>query len=261
MNRPAIMGILNLTPDSFSGDGLMGMQALQRARQLAEDGADILDIGAESTRPGATALLPEQEWARLEPVLHAINDQSWRQQVRLSIDTRHSVTAARALDMGVDIVNDVGGLANTEMDESLEEHECDIVVMHALSIPADPAITLAASGDIIAEILQWKSIVTQRAKTRGLATHRLIYDPGIGFGKTAEQSLALINRAAELKQSGGRWLYGHSRKSFMKLMSDAPAEARDELTRTFSAQLAEAGIDYLRVHDVAGHVRMFDGHA
>lgn len=261
MNRPAIMGILNITPDSFSGDGIAVSEALARARRLMEEGADILDIGAESTRPGAIPLLPEQEWARLEPALLAMVDQPWRQHVRISIDTRHASTATRVLDLGIDIINDVGALGDAAMAEALEEHECDVVVMHALTLPADPEITLPQGSDVVKEIVKWKASVTHLAESRGIAAHRLIYDPGIGFGKTAEQSLALIQRAAELKASGGRWLFGHSRKSFMKLMTDVPAGARDELTRSFSLQLAQAGVDYLRVHDVAGHVRMFDEHA
>lgn len=261
MNRPAIMGILNLTPDSFSGDGVEAGDALKRGRELLADGADIIDLGAESTRPGAMPLLPEAEWARLEPVLYAINEQPWRQSVRLSVDTRHAVTASRALDVGVDFINDVSGFTDASMAEVLEEHECDIVVMHALSVPVDPARTLPETCDVVAEILAWKAQITARAQQHGVATHRLIYDPGIGFGKTAEQSLALIQRAAELKASGGRWLFGHSRKSFMKRMTDAPPEARDALTRQFSLDLAKAGIDYLRVHDVAGHANMFDEYA
>jgi len=223
-----------------------------------EQGADIIDIGAESTRPGATPLNADEEWPRLAPVLEAIVVQGWRDRIRLSIDTRHAQTAARALALGAEIINDVGGLADDAMCETLEQHECDIVVMHALTIPADPAVTLPESADVIAEILAWKTRIMARAAAHGIGNHRLIYDPGIGFGKTAEQSLALITRAVELKKSGGRWLYGHSRKSFMKLLTDAPAEGRDALTRKFSQALADVGMDYLRVHDVAGHVRMFD---
>lgn len=258
MNRPAIMGIVNVTPDSFSGDGLLADAAVAYARLLMGAGADILDMGAESTRPNAKAIPEEEEWERLKPVLLRITDQEWRPRVRISIDTRHAQTAARALAIGVEIINDVSGLVDDAMLEVLEEHDCDIVVMHALSIPADPKVTWPENTDAVAEILQWKTQVTQHAASRGVASHRLIYDPGIGFGKTAEQSLALVERAAELKHSGGRWLYGHSRKSFMKLLSDAPAEARDELTLQFSEQLACDGIDYLRVHDVVGHVKWFD---
>lgn len=259
MNRPAIMGILNITPDSFSGDGVSAGEALQRARQLVDEGADIVDLGAESTRPGAIALTAEEEWARLELALLRLNEQSWRHRFRLSIDTRHALTASRALAIGIEIINDVGGLADDAMCETLEEHECDIVVMHSLTVPADPQVTLPTDCDVVAEILAWKAKLMARATAHGIGTHRLIYDPGIGFGKTAEQSLALVNRAAELKQSGGRWLFGHSRKSFMKLLADAPAGSRDELTRDLSKKLAQAGIDYLRVHDVVGHAAMFDG--
>jgi dihydropteroate synthase len=258
MNRPTIMGILNVTPDSFSGDGKLADAAIANARLLMGAGADILDIGAESTRPNAKSLTDDEEWARLEPVLSGIIEESWRPRVRLSIDTRHAQTAARALDMGIEIINDVSGLVDDAMLEVLEEHDCDIVVMHALGIPADPKVMLPENVDVVDEILAWKAAVTTHANARGVPSHRLIYDPGIGFGKTADQSLALVQRAGELKRSGGRWLYGHSRKSFMKLLTDAPVEARDGLTLQFSEQLARDGIDYLRVHDVIGHVNRFD---
>lgn len=258
MKRPALMGIVNVTPDSFSGDGKMARAAVHQAQMLANSGADILDLGAESTRPGAMAITAEEEWARLEPVLHGIIDHAWRARVRLSVDTRYAETAARALDLGVDIINDVGGLADTAMLEILEEHDNDVVVMHALDVPVNPAHTLPEGCDVVAEILAWKARVTERARGHGIATHRLIYDPGIGFGKTPAQSLALIAAAATFKQSGGRWLYGHSRKSFLTTMTDAPPAQRDAATRAVSQQLAAAGVDYLRVHDVVGHAALFE---
>lgn len=258
MNRPAIMGIVNVTPDSFSGDGQLAEQAIAHAQMLVGEGADILDIGAESTRPGATPVSADEEWARLEPVLTGIVDAPWRAGVRLSVDTRHAQTAARALNLGVDIINDVGGLADHAMPETLEEHECNIVVMHALSIPANPALTLPEGCDVIAEILAWKEAVTSRAGAHGIANERLIYDPGIGFGKTAEQSLMLIHSANELVASGGRWLYGHSRKSFLKLvLKEEGVAARDAATLALSKQLTKARVDYLRVHNVALHVAEF----
>lgn len=261
MNQPAILGILNLTPDSFSGDGVVEDMAVKRAAQLTREGADIIDIGAESTRPGATPLSADEEWVRVAPVLRVIHEAPWRSAVRLSIDTRHAQTAARALEYQVEFINDVGGLQSDAMCEALEEHECDVIVMHALSVPANPAVTLPEGSDVVAAILAWKVAILKRAAAHGIGAHRLVFDPGIGFGKTAEQSLALITRAGELKASGGRWLYGHSRKSFMKLMGEGDATTRDPLTREFSKKLADAGIDYLRVHDVAGHVNMFDAHA
>lgn len=257
MKRPALMGILNVTPDSFSGDGLLDKGPVARTRALMEQGADIVDIGAESTRPGAEMLSADQEWKRLGPVLEGIIAHDWRPRIRLSVDTRHALTASRALAIGVEIINDVSGLADSNMREVLGEHRNDIVVMHALDVPVNPANTLPPDCDVVAEILRWKARITATALDHGITPEQLIYDPGIGFGKTAEQSLKLIESAAELKQSGGRWLFGHSRKSFMKLLSDAPAEERDGLTLKFSEQLAEAGIDYLRVHDIIGHVQRF----
>lgn len=258
MNRPTLMGILNVTPDSFSGGGQMGADAIAAAKALAQDGADIIDIGAESTRPGALPITPEEEWVRLAPVLEGIANAPWRAGVRLSVDTRHAPTAARALELGVEIINDVGGLRDAAMVELLGEHDGDIVVMHALSLPVDPALTLPPQADAVAEIMGWKSRVVAQALAFGIAPERLIYDPGIGFGKTPAQSLDLMLRADALVASGGRWLFGHSRKSFLTLFTDAPAAERDALTRAFSAQLAQQKIPYLRVHDIAGHRAMFE---
>jgi dihydropteroate synthase len=258
MKRPALLGIVNVTPDSFSGDGVTGGAAFARAQQLVEDGADILDIGAESTRPGASPLTAGEEWARLAPLLAALRDTSWRKNIRLSIDTRHAQTAVRALELGADILNDVGGLSDPAMLEILADHSCDIIVMHALSVPADPAILWPETTDVVQEINIWKQAVINRAETSGIASERLIFDPGLGFGKSAEQSLTLILSAEKLVASGGRWLFGHSRKSFIKLFTDAPASERDALTRSFSAMLGAAGVKYLRVHDVAGHRAMLE---
>ncbi len=258
MRRPQLVGILNVTPDSFSGDGVSTDAALAKAEQMVRDGADILDIGAESTRPSATPIHAQEEWARLSPALHAIVAAPWRPRIRLSIDTRHALTAHRALDLGVDIINDVGGLRDDRMCALLSRHEGDIIVMHALSIPADHAHTFPKDCDIVAELLAWKEAINAHAQARGIALTRLIYDAGIGFGKTAEQSLALLLAAQRFQHSGGRWLYGHSRKSFLSIFSKANAAQRDDLTLAFSAQLAAAHADYLRVHHVARHTAMFD---
>jgi dihydropteroate synthase len=258
MKRPAIMGIVNVTPDSFSGDGVLADAAISHAHRLVQDGADILDIGAESTRPGASALNAADEWARLQSVLTGIVAQRWRSQVRLSVDTRHAQTAMHALELGVDMINDVSGLNDPAMLDALAPHTCDIVVMHALSIPADRAVTLPPNCDVVAEILAWKHALISRAAALGIARERLIYDAGIGFGKTAPQSLALMLSAQALHQSGGRWLMGHSRKSFLTMFDAASADQRDALTLAFSAQLAYANMDYVRVHAVAAHRLLFD---
>ncbi len=258
MNRPAIMGIVNVTPDSFSGDGQLGDAAVAAAQRLVQAGVDVLDIGAESTRPNGVALDSDAEWARLAPVLQALAGQPWRRRVQISVDTRHAATAARALALGVDTINDVTGLGDPGMLAVLQARPCDVVVMHALSVPVDPAQTLPPDCDVVQEVLRWKAAITTSAVAAGLDPARLVYDPGIGFGKTAAQSLQLMLGAAVLVDSGGRWLFGHSRKSFLKLFTAAEAAQRDDLTLAFSAQLAAAGVQVLRVHAVARHVQLFE---
>lgn len=255
MNRPALMGILNLTPDSFSDGYATPAQALLQFDRLAADGADIVDLGAESTRPGATPISPEEEWERLGPVLVLVAGR--HHTVRLSVDTRHAQTAARAIDAGVAILNDVGGLRDIAMLELLAGHENDIVAMHALSIPADKALVLAEGCDPVAAVLAWKDELLMRAATHGIAPERLIFDPGIGFGKTTAQSRQLVQEASRLVASGGRWLFGHSRKSFLPGSELLTPVERDGVTRELSLQLAQAGVHYLRVHDIAGHVAVF----
>ena len=276
-NKTLLMAILNLTPDSFSGDGVLPAEAagqkanvetagtgrsatlaaVARANQLVEDGADIIDLGAESTRPNAQALTPDAEWQRLQPVLQALSAAPWRTgaqaRVQLSVDTRYGLTAQRALQAGVDIVNDVSGLADPAMAPALRATHGDVVVMHALTVPVDPAVTLPAGCDVVAELLQWKTSVTRQAVTQGIAAERLVYDPGLGFGKNALQSLQLVLRAPELLASGGRWLVGHSRKSYQRLFTSAEAADRDDLTLAFSAGLVHAGVQVLRVHNVRRH--------
>ncbi|MFM9890430.1 MAG: dihydropteroate synthase [Rickettsiales bacterium] len=256
MNRPKIVGILNVTPDSFS-DGYASVDAaLRKFEALIAEEADIIDIGAESTRPGAQPLSPDEEWARLAPLLNVVLPRAGK--IPISLDTRHPDTAARALDSGVGIINDVGGLRDARMGALLSQHNGDVIVMHALTIPADPAMCWPADADVFARLITWKNETMARAQLSEIAPERLIFDPGIGFGKTPAQSLAILAQAAALVESGGRWLFGHSRKSFLKRVQDVPPAERDGLTRAYSAMLAAAGVQYLRVHDVAGHKAMLD---
>ena len=256
--RPALVGIVNVTPDSFSDGGNLGEAAIHHAKTLMEEGADIIDIGAESTRPGAVLLSPDEEWARLEPVLAAIAEAAHHAEVRVSVDTRHAQTAARALELGAQIINDQSALADAAMAEIIGEHECDVVVMHSLGLPADPKKTLPVDTLIVDVMLAWKNEMMARAAAAGIAPERLIFDPGLGFGKTTVQSLELVLNADKLVESGGRWLFGHSRKSFLTLFTKAEPAERDSLTLTFSAQLAAARVPYLRVHNIATHRAMFE---
>lgn len=256
MNRPKIVGILNVTPDSFSDGYARADAALKQFEALVTGGADIIDIGAESTRPGAVPLSAEEEWARLAPVLNGLRRRT--QNILLSLDTRHPETAAQALDCGVSIINDVGGLRDARMRALLAQYGGDIIVMHALTLPADPTVCWPPDVDVAETLLAWKNETAARAQQNGIAPERLIFDPGIGFGKTSPQCWAILAQASALMQSGGRWLFGHSRKSFLKLVHDVSPAERDLLTLGCSAMLAAAGAHYLRVHDVAGHKAMLD---
>jgi dihydropteroate synthase/2-amino-4-hydroxy-6-hydroxymethyldihydropteridine diphosphokinase len=256
----AIMGILNLAPDSFSdGKCFTPAAACDAFLRLVEEGAQIVDIGAESTRPGATPLTAEAEWARLQAPLDMILTHPERGRVNISIDTRHALTAARVLERGVEIINDVSGVADASMRQILAAATCDCVVMHSLTIPADPAVTLAAKADPIDTVLAWKEQRERELTAVGIDPARLIFDPGIGFGKTADQSLALLTRASELVDSGGRWLIGHSRKSFLRAAGAGENPAtRDAETLVFSRGLMQIPVDYLRVHAVMSHTQLRD---
>ena len=227
MTRPALVGIVNITPDSFSGDGALGDAAYARAESLVQAGATILDLGAESTRPGATPVSAAVEWARLQPLLQQLQAAPWRKNIKMSVDTRHAETAAHALALGADMINDVSGLSDLAMQDVIRQHGCDCIVMHALTVPANPSVTLPKHADAVSEILRWKQETLARASKAGVDPATLIFDPGIGFGKRAEQSLALMLNAATLVNSGGRWLFGHSRKScFRPIRCGRPRHAR-----------------------------------
>jgi dihydropteroate synthase len=219
-----------------------------------------VDIGAESTRPGATPLSDAEEWARLSPVLQAVCAHPLRAQVRLSLDSYHAATMRHALALSIDIINDVTGLRGDAMLEVARTSAADIVVMHALSVPVVVGETLPAGTDMLAFLLAWKAEILARAVKAGIAPERLIFDPGLGFGKTANQNYAILAAMPQLVASGGRWLVGHSRKSFLKpaLGADASLTARDDATLALSALLVQMGVQVLRVHDVARHRALLD---
>ncbi len=253
-----LVGIVNVTPDSFSdGGALQDKEAvLAYVRQLIADGADIVDLGAESTRPGAVAMSAEEEWKRLLPVLEPAIALCHAQGVGVSVDSYHPQTAEQAITLGVDMINDVGGGRDEAMLEVVRAADCQVIFMHSLSIPADKTVVLAEEEDPMAVIQSWAEALLSKCDRVGIDRSRLVLDLGIGFGKTAVQSLTLLN-ACDLLLPGGVPLYvGHSRKSFLGLFTDAPAAQRDELTLAFSAMLMQRGVDYLRVHDVAAHARL-----
>jgi len=245
LGRPVVMGVLNVTPDSFSDGGRFfdAAAAIEHARSLAAEGADILDVGAESTRPygGARAVSYEEEMRRLEPVLPAI----LKLGVPVSIDTMKAKVAAAALAAGAAIVNDVWGLQrDRDMARVVAEHAAPVLVMHNRDT-ADAAI------DIMADIRAFFVRSLEIADKAGIARHNIVLDPGIGFGKTAEQSLIVLARFAELKSFGLPLMIGASRKRFIDKVSPAPPDRR--LGGSLAAHLAAVaeGAVIVRTHDVA----------
>ncbi len=252
-----LVGILNITPDSFTDGGRYATPetALARAQALLAEGAAILDIGAESTRPGAAPLAPEEEWQRLHPVLEIIR--AHLPQAQISLDTRHAETIRNAAEYHPAWINDVSGFSNPAMLEAAAESTAQLVVMHSLGIPADKKITLLPNCNPVEELLRWAEARFALLEKCGITRARLIFDPGIGFGKTPEQSLVLIRRISAFRRLGVPILVGHSEKSFLARFTDTPAGGRGVETQVVSAFLMQQGVEYLRVHDVAGNRRAF----
>jgi dihydropteroate synthase len=254
--RTHIVGILNITPDSFSGDGLAAenpaapgevvARAVAQARAMVADGADLLDIGGESTRPGHAVVAAHEEIARIVPVVRAIRADL--PEVPLSIDTTKAAVAAAALDAGADLLNDVWGVA-PEMDLArlAAERGVPLILMHNRAE--------ARYTNLLAEVIAdlWRAI--ERAIAAGCALDSLIVDPGFGFGKTPDHNLELLRRLPELHVLGRPIMLGTSRKSTLGLVLDLPAGERLEATLATTALAAAGGIDLIRVHDVRANVR------
>jgi dihydropteroate synthase len=247
--RPLVMGVLNVTPDSFSDGGrfLDPQAAIAQARRLVAEGADIIDVGAESTRPygGAVRVSPEEERARLAPVLSAVVALG----VPLSIDTLKADIAAWALDLGAAIVNDVWGLQREPgMARLVAERGVPVIIMHNRET-ADPAIDIVSD---VTTVFQSSLVIADRA---GIARERIVLDPGIGFGKTAEQSLKCIARLDAWRGFGLPLLVGASRKRFIH--SITPSDPMERLGGSLAAHLlaVENGASIVRVHDVAPMVQ------
>jgi dihydropteroate synthase len=248
--RTYVMGILNVTPDSFSGDGVTDLEtAVARARQMEEDGADLIDIGGESTRPETWAgpgLSAAEELARVIPVVERV---AAALAVPISIDTYKAAVAERALAAGANLVNDVWGLRrDPEMAATVSRAGAPVVLMH--NKPGGGYRDLI--GEIAASLLE--SI--ELARAAGIREDRVILDPGIGFGKTREENLEIIRRLPELRHLGFPILIGLSRKSFIGKTLDLPAGERLEGTAAAVALSIAGGADIVRVHDVRAMVRV-----
>ncbi len=267
--RTYLMGVLNVTPDSFSGDGLLtespaaGVEAaLQQARRFAAAGVDILDVGGESTRPGAEAVSMETEMARVLPIVHALAAEL---DVLISIDTYRAETAEAALQAGAHIVNDVWGFkVDPRLAEVAARRAAPVILMHNRSSWANAQIQASLGGryvgvpyddllaDIRGELLESVAI----ARAAGMPAERIILDPGIGFGKTVEQNLELLDRLGEVRSLGYPVLLGPSRKSFIGYTLNLPPDQRVEGTAAAVAIGIARGADIVRVHDVEFMLRV-----
>ncbi len=258
-----LVGILNLTPDSFSDGGLYfsNKNAIRHLEKLVAEGADILDIGAESTRPGATPLVPEEEWERLRPIIDYLKLHP--SPIPISLDTRNVATATKALESnaGIAWINDVSGFADPTMAALALRHKATLVVMHNLGVPADKNITLPEACNPVKEVLKWGKAKLAALMDAGISQSQIIFDPGIGFGKTAAQSLQIIDEISKFKVLGVPLLVGHSRKSFLDNFNNKEAKNREEKTHAISAYLAQQKVDYLRVHDIKGNKQAMLQHA
>jgi dihydropteroate synthase len=240
--RTYVMGVVNATPDSFSGDGVLDAElAAEQGRAMVADGADLLDVGAESTRPGASGVDAQEEWARLEPVLTAVRRAVC---VPITVDTAKAAVATLAFEAGADALNDVHGLlGDPEMASVLAQSGRPAVVMHNQR-------GRASSGDVIADVRAGLKASIGEARRAGVDESRLILDPGFGFGWEPAQNLEMLRRLGELRALGRPLLIGTSRKSTIGIVLGKPEGERLWGTAATVALAVEAGVDLVRVHDV-----------
>jgi dihydropteroate synthase len=252
-SRTYVMGVINVTPDSFSGDGILAAsskdsvaEAVRQAEQMAAEGADILDIGGESTRPQHAEVPLDEELRRTVPVIRAIR--AALPDMTLSIDTTKPQVAAAALDAGADLLNDIWGTAESSAMAALAaERGVPLVLMHNRRE--------ARYRNVIAEVLADLQRAIDRAVAAGAAWEQLIVDPGIGFGKTAEHNLAVMRDLSVISELGRPVMLGASRKSTIGKVLDLPADQRLEGTLATTVLGIASGVDIVRVHDIQANIR------
>ncbi len=267
-SRTYVMGILNVTPDSFSGDGIIAKGdavevAVEQARNFLTHGADILDVGGESTRPGSAPVNADDEMERVIPIIQALNKNF--PEVLISIDTYKAQVAEEAIRAGAHIVNDVWGLrADDGLASVAAKYKTPVILMHNRSNPASVEVRekfgnayIGAEYDNLIEDVKRELLTSvELAHKAGIAESHIVLDPGVGFGKTREHNLELINRLGEIRELGYPILLGTSRKSFIGFTLDLPADQRVEGTAATIAVGITRGADIIRVHDVKEMARV-----
>jgi dihydropteroate synthase len=265
--RTYVMGILNVTPDSFSGDGLIQgenwvARAIEQGLTQVAEGAHILDVGGESTRPGATSIPIEEEIRRVVPVIEGL---AGRTDLPISIDTSKAEVARAALEAGASIINDVWSFRlDPELAALAAERDCPVILMHNRSRPQDARFEERLGGryvgarydDLLEDVARELKELADAAIAAGVDRQQIVLDPGIGFGKTVEQNLTLIQRFDRFALLGFPLLCGPSRKSFIGYTLDLPPEERVEGTAAAVAIAIARGADIVRVHDVKPMARV-----
>lgn len=247
---PKILGILNVTPDSFSEGGRFTLvdQAVSHAQQMIADGAAMVDIGGESTRPGSDPVSVDEELARVMPACEKLASLG----IPFSIDTSKPEVAASALDAGASLVNDVNGLRDLEMMDLVTKRNCPVCIMHMQGKPKVMQ-TNPAYRDVVLEVLEFLTRQAEQVENSGVSPENIWIDPGIGFGKTLEHNLSLIRHLETFVQTGFPVLLGVSRKSYLvKILGDC--DPSDRLEGTLATELygAQQGVAWIRTHDVKG---------
>ena len=248
-SKVLVMGILNVTPDSFSDGGRFFSNSSIGAQvdTMVEAGADIIDVGGESSRPFAEPVSIEDELARVLPAIRQIRERS---TIPISIDTTKAEVARKALDEGADIINDISALRfDPNMISLVRENEVPVIIMHMQGTPSDMQVD-PHYDDVVVDIKDFFKERIAWAEENGVSGKRFIIDPGIGFGKTVEHNLSILKRLAEFSELGCPVLIGHSRKSFIGKLLNTEVGERDVATAAISALCAVKGVSILRVHDV-----------
>jgi dihydropteroate synthase len=252
------VAILNLTPDSFSDGGKFNQTktALNHLEYLLNSGADMIDIGAESTRPGAKKITANKEWNRLKKILPFLIDKikefedKTDKKIEISLDSYHPENISKALDLGIDIINDVSGFISDQMQQIAIKYQKKIILMHNLGLPSDPNIIMDINLDIIDQLIKWAKNKITKLVAIGIKKENIIFDPGIGFGKNHQQNIDIINRVDELKILNLPLYIGHSRKRFLNFLENDEFIGKDLQQRTdiISNYLIAKKINYIRIH-------------
>ncbi len=254
VDTPALVGIVNVTPDSFSDGGnyLAAENALAQITALINAGAEVIDIGSASTAPKSKATTAAEEWQRLEPVLAGLASvkKHWIVPAKISVDTYQAAVAEKALVFGIDWINDQSGLDDPAMIDLIKQAAIDCTIMHHIYLPEQRDKAIPRHLNPVQVVHEWLQKRLALLENAGIDRQRLIIDPGIGFGKLADQSWQLLKNIDAFADLGARILVGHSRKTFLSLQTGRPFAERDVETMVMSLALTKHAVDYLRVHNV-----------